>query len=346
MLKFARRRARSSEREPVKCLLGGAGRPRASSAERAPAASPAPSAALTPSQPPSRVASRAASVATVPRASVLFPPGPTDLPPAHSAVPTPPAAPDCSPRKLAVKPTFGPMTGTVSQLAGRLEEISLGLGRVQIGSPETAVSTPPVLPRKPKLVDTTRLPVQFWRGELLDQSTESGYGTDSSDNNSLKSGASTAPAEASPPPLPKRKPRRRVQFDSYVLLIQSLKERDLKGILSTIFNVSAEALCTEDVIYHFHTAILRQDYEVCELLVRGGAEVNTFDHWGWSALHCACSLGRLDMIKLLLQNGAAVLARTHHSSQTATQLVPLDNPAHTQCLAYLRYCTPSSLYHS
>ena len=53
-------------------------------------------------------------------------------------------------------------------------------------------------------------------------------------------------------------------------------------------------------------------------------------------MHCASSLARLDMIKLLLQNGAAVLARTHHSSQTATQLLPLDNPAYPQCLAYMR----------
>jgi hypothetical protein len=208
---------------------------------------------------------------------------------------------------------------------------------------------PPVLPRKPK-VETflqagcggLQLPHphhQLWKVELLDTSGESGYGTDNSDNSSLRSQGSvvsTSTSEASPPPLPKRKPRRRVQFDSYVLLIQALKDRDLKGILATIFNVSAEALCTEDVIYHFHTAILRQDYEVTDLLVRAGCEVNTFDHRGWSALHCACSVARLDLIKLLLQNGAAVLARTHHTSQTGSQLVPPENPAFSQCLAYLR----------
>lgn len=118
--------------------------------------------------------------------------------------------------------------------------------------------------------------------------------------------------------------------------MQALKERDLNGIMSTIFNVSAEALCTEDVIFYFHTSILRQDYEMTELLVRAGCEVNTFDHRGWSALHCACAVARLDMIKLLLQNGAAVLSRTHHSSQVGSQLLPTDNPAFPQCLAYLR----------
>merc|ERR1712108_24497 len=94
------------------------------------------------------------------------------------------------------------------------------------------------------------------------------------------------------------------------------------GILSTIFSVSPEALCTEDVIYHFHTALLRQDLEVAELLVRAGAEVNTFDHRGWSALHCAASLARLDMIKLLLMNGAAVLARTTRRTPSASPTSP------------------------
>merc|ERR1719233_2746694 len=233
----------------------------------------------------------------------------------------------------AVKATFAPMTTTLSHLTTKL-------GQVQIGNPEdprdvSKPSVPPVLPRKPKLDTFLQQQGQgnLWKMELLDTSAESGYGTDSSDNNSLKS---LNPTEPSPPPLPKRKPRRKVQFDSYVLLIQALKDRDLKGILSTIFSVSPEALCTEDVIYHFHTALLRQDLELTELLVRAGAEVNTFDHRGWSALHCACSVARLDMIKLLLQNGAAVLARTHHSSETGIQLLPQDNPAFPQCLAYLR----------
>merc|ERR1712088_932177 len=205
------------------------------------------------------------------------------------------------------------------------------------GSPSASCPTPPVLPRRPK-VDTS-LPNFPRRGETLDTSGESGYSTDNSDKESLRSQASghaSIPSlPAPPPPLPRRKPRRKVQFDSYVLLIQALKDRDLKGILSTIFSVSPEALCTEDVIYHFHTALLRQDLEVAELLVRAGAEVNTFDHRGWSALHCAASLARLDMIKLLLMNGAAVLARTHTTGHTPSQLLPPDNPAYTQCLASL-----------
>jgi len=338
MLKFARRRARSSEREPVKCLVmnNSLSRPRASSAERAPhgQSSDSPDSVTVPQLTPSRVEARTASIQSTnsPRhRSGLFEDVEADLPAYSMSV-------------TSGKTSDEQMTVTVSHLSSKLSHTGLGEDQSSRDTNTLSVSAlqkasksiftpPPVLPRKPLMQFQHQR--HLWKMELLDTSAESGYGTDSSDNNSLKS-VNSNNEDGSPPPLPKRKPRRRVQFDSYVLLIQSLKDRDLKGILSTIFNVSSEALCTEDVIYHFHTAILRQDFEVFELMVRGGVEVNTFDHRGWSALHCACSLARLDMIKLLLQNGAAVLARTHHSSQTATQLLPVENPAYPQCLAYMR----------
>jgi len=328
MLKFARRRARSSEREPVKCVVMNncQMKPRASSAERPTKNNADSSETLSnvtvtvPSITPSIIAARTASIQKAsPRRSCVFEDNETDSP------------------IYSITVTDSPMLTNPSKLIPEMEALSVKPKHEIFSPPITPGSGPIMLPRKPKFENILLQQRHLWKMELLDTSAESGYGTDSSDNNSMKSVASASTVEdTSPPPLPRRKPRRRVQFDSYVLLIQSLKERDLKGIVSTIFNVSSEALCTEDVIYHFHTAILRQDYETFELLVRGGVEVNTFDHRGWSALHCACSLARLDMIKLLLQNGAAVLARTHHSSQTGTQLLPVDNPAYPQCLAYIR----------
>jgi len=346
MLKFARRRARSSEREPVKCVVmnNSLVKPRASSAERV-RQSPTDSGlsssdssretVTVPKLTPSRVEARTASIQkAAPRRNCLFEDSETDLPAYSMSVS---GGRDVGDHGGGAE-MGSPMTVTVSQLTHKLgqvqvnQEVAGGTNSSTLTRKQHIFTPPPALPKKPMMLHQQQR--HLWKIELLDTSAESGYGTDNSDNNSLKSVNSTE--DASPPPLPKRKPRRRVQFDSYVLLIQSLKDRDLKGILSTIFNVSSEALCTEDVIYHFHTAILRQDYEVFELLVRGGVCTNTFDHRGWSALHCACSLARLDMIKLLLQNGSAVLARTHHSSQTATQLLPVENPAYPQCLAYLR----------
>jgi len=352
MLKFARRRARSSEREPVKVGLVAVRGGRASSEERLQEALQV-QLAIEPNNKSqeSRLEAKTARVKMVEAEA----PSPSSIP----ANATPRSSGLFTIRKTR-PPIFAPLTSTLSSLtrSGQASSSSPtptapSPSPSSVPSPSTTTAptpsskpsstphpscpTPPVLPRRPK-VDTS-LPNFPWRGETLDTSGESGYSTDNSDKESLRShdsGHASLPSlPAPPPPLPRRKPRRKVQFDSYVLLIQALKDRDLKGILSTIFSVSPEALCTEDVIYHFHTALLRQDLEVAELLVRAGAEVNTFDHRGWSALHCAASLARLDMIKLLLMNGAAVLARTHTSGHTPSQLLPPDNPAYTQCLAYL-----------
>lgn len=371
MLKFARRRARSSEREPRKSAGVSSSdicaRVRSSSEERLSSR-----VSVTPGlRSPGRVtvegmveghleAPVEARIASIQKAGGfrMFVDADTDLAVRQVTATCPnPQSEDydsvysCAVATKRTGPTFAPMTSTLSQLTHIIGQVKIGepdSPPVTTDTPATESSSqsssssikntpyaalnhpPPVLPRKPK-IDNFLQHRKLWKMELLDTSAESGYGTDSSDNNSLKSST-----ESSPPPLPKRKPKRRVQFDSYVLLIQSLKERDLPGILSTIFNVSTEALCTEDIIYHFHTAILRQDYEVTELLVRGGCEVNTFDHRGWSALHCACRVTRLDIVKLLLQNGAAVLARTHHTGQVASQLLSPEQPAYPACLAYMR----------
>ena len=348
MLKFARRRARSSEREPVKVGLVAARGGRASSEERLQEALQV-QLAIEPNK-----GQELRLEAKTARVKMVEPDAPTS---SSAATATPRSSGLFTVRKTR-PPIFAPLTSTLSSLTRSGQQPSSSASSPaplsspcapspsassatppssKLAPPPPSCPTPPVLPRRPK-VDTT-LPNFPWRGETLDTSGESGYSTDNSDKESLRSqdsGHASIPSlPAPPPPLPRRKPRRKVQFDSYVLLIQALKDRDLKGILSTIFSVSPEALCTEDVIYHFHTALLRQDLEVAELLVRAGAEVNTFDHRGWSALHCAASLARLDMIKLLLMNGAAVLARTHTSGHTPSQLLPPDNPAYTQCLAYL-----------
>ena len=213
MLKFARRRARSSEREPVKCLMmnNTSSKPRASSAERASKADVPDTKQqqqqtfALPVLTPSRTEAR-----TAVRRSCIFENSETDLP-VYS---------------VSVRDS----TVSVRQLGeNKPEAISDSASQpslsVALRSPHPV---PPVLPRKPKLENFLNSQHRhLWKMELLDTSAESGYGTDSSDNNSLKSVNSNTEETSDPPPLPKRKPRRRVQFDSYVLLIQSLKEEIL-----------------------------------------------------------------------------------------------------------------------
>lgn len=42
------------------------------------------------------------------------------------------------------------------------------------------------------------------------------------------------------------------------------------------------------------------------LLWQQGAQVNTRDHCGWSPLHEACNHGYMEVVKMLLEHGAAV----------------------------------------
>ena len=190
MLKFARRRARSSEREPVKCLVmnNSLSRPRASSAERAPhvQSSDSPDSVTVPQLTPSRVEARTASIQSTnsPRhRSGLFEDVEADLPAYSMSV-------------TSGKTSTEQMTVTVSHLSSKLSHTGLGEDQSSRDTNTLSVSAlqkasksiftpPPVLPRKPLMQFQHQR--HLWKMELLDTSAESGYGTDSSDNNSLKS---------------------------------------------------------------------------------------------------------------------------------------------------------------
>merc|ERR1719222_1874640 len=100
-------------------------------------------------------------------------------------------------------PIFAPLTSTLSSLTRSGQHSSSSPAPLsspcapspsassatppssKLAPPPPSCPTPPVLPRRPK-VDTT-LPNFPWRGETLDTSGESGYSTDNSDKESLRS---------------------------------------------------------------------------------------------------------------------------------------------------------------
>lgn len=55
-----------------------------------------------------------------------------------------------------------------------------------------------------------------------------------------------------------------------------------------------------------HAALAGRNWEVAELLVASGADVNSLDSSGWSPLHHAAYGGNKDMVALLLAHGAEV----------------------------------------
>ena len=210
MLKFARRRARSSEREPVKCVVmnNSLVKPRASSAERV-RQSPTDSGlsssdssretVTVPKLTPSRVEARTASIQkAAPRRNCLFEDSETDLPAYSMSVS---GGRDVGDHGGGAE-MGSPMTVTVSQLTHKLgqvqvnQEVAGGTNSSTLTRKQHIFTPPPALPKKPMMLHQQQR--HLWKIELLDTSAESGYGTDNSDNNSLKSVNSTE--DSSPPP--------------------------------------------------------------------------------------------------------------------------------------------------
>lgn len=55
-----------------------------------------------------------------------------------------------------------------------------------------------------------------------------------------------------------------------------------------------------------HSAIAKENYELCEILLKKGANVNAVQMQNVTALHSAVHRGNLNLVKLLVENGALI----------------------------------------
>ena len=53
-----------------------------------------------------------------------------------------------------------------------------------------------------------------------------------------------------------------------------------------------------------HRAVIRGNINIIKILIRNGAGLNKTDNYGWSPLHWAGFLGREDLMEILISNGA------------------------------------------
>jgi len=171
----------------------------------------------------------------------------------------------------------------------------------------------------------------------MDTSSESGYG---SDEHELAAVASVK----APPTLPPRgatmtstSAKRRVRFDSYVMLLQGLRERNAEMVRRHALEVRPEAMATDEVVSALASAVLDGHDETVGEALRAGADANaTVDNTGLTYLHLAASANNLPLVKLLLSHGACVYARAHSSGRVAADLCQPLLPGYQACLAYLR----------
>jgi len=61
-------------------------------------------------------------------------------------------------------------------------------------------------------------------------------------------------------------------------------------------------------------AAIHSQYEICELLIQAGADVNAREKRKWTALHFAAQEDNRDVVKLLLENGAEVDAEDDYKN--------------------------------
>ena len=188
--------------------------------------------------------------------------------------------------------------------------------------------------------------------QLLDTSSESGYGSDQDSLNNLANQAasgSTSEECSPPPPLPSRgsrirspttcsstKEKKSVRFDSYVMLLQGLRERNLDLVRVHVREVCDEALATEEVINEFLTAVIEGNEPLIREMLANGFNVNAADPAGMTPLHLAATFNYLPLVRLLLSHGAAVFARTHSSGNIPSELSSRRLPGFQACHAYLR----------
>ena len=189
--------------------------------------------------------------------------------------------------------------------------------------------------------------------QLMDTSSESGYGSEqegteppphsvpvSGPSPSISSSSSSTATESppsAPPPLPKRRGRRRrVQFDSYVLLLQGLKERSLELVRANVREVCREAMATDEVALEFMRCVADGEEPILAEMLDNGFDANFTDPAGLTPLHLAAAFNLLPVIKMLISRGAAVHARAHSSGHTPSGLCSPGARDYEACKAYLR----------
>lgn len=179
--------------------------------------------------------------------------------------------------------------------------------------------------------------------QLLDTSSESGYGSDDHDSLAAAISNKLIKGQQVPPPIPSRGrgTKKKVQFDSYVLLLQGLRENNLEMVQKHVQEVCAEALTTDEVLTEMMKSVIEgNEYVLRELLIHG-ADPNYTDPCGLTPLHLAATFNNLSLVKILLDFGAAIFARAHSSGKIPSELcsprfISPNGHAYQACLAYLR----------
>lgn len=86
------------------------------------------------------------------------------------------------------------------------------------------------------------------------------------------------------------------------------------SVVGLLLSRSAELLQSTDRNGRtgLHIAAMHGHFQMVEILLGQGAEINATDRNGWTPLHCAAKAGHLDVVKLLCEAGASPKSETNY----------------------------------
>ncbi|XP_056634702.1 protein phosphatase 1 regulatory subunit 12A isoform X7 [Diorhabda carinulata] len=109
------------------------------------------------------------------------------------------------------------------------------------------------------------------------------------------------------PVTPKQKTRK-IKFSSGCVFLAACAAGDKKEVLELLHKGADINTANVDGLTALHQACIDDNLDMVEFLVENGADVNRGDNEGWTPLHATASCGFLSIAKYLIEKGAHVAA--------------------------------------
>ncbi|XP_014340718.1 protein phosphatase 1 regulatory inhibitor subunit 16B [Latimeria chalumnae] len=102
--------------------------------------------------------------------------------------------------------------------------------------------------------------------------------------------------------------RKRVSFAANITLLESSVRNDINEVRHLLKKKINPDLCNEDGLTALHQCCIDDFEDIAKLLLNHGANVNAKDNELWTPLHAASICAHMNLVKILIQYGADLLA--------------------------------------